>query len=375
MSGLYVHIPFCTQKCIYCDFMTGTNLNLRNRYIDALSLDMDRHIDFFANSPITTIYFGGGTPSLLTSDELLKIYHAIEYRWDLTMLQEFTIESNPDDLSPQWLEQLGSLPINRLSIGVQSFVDAELQWLNRRHNASQAIEAIRNAQHYGYKNISVDLMFALPIQTLQTLNYSLSILKEIDVTHVSAYSLMFEEGSKISKLLQQNRLQPIDEELAAEMYQTISSYLVGLGYSHYEISNYARQGYHSQHNSSYWNYSPYLGIGASAHSFDGTNRFYNIAHTLKYCSALEDNAVVATVEHLTDNERFNEYVFTTLRTSNGLNINQLRVRHGDKKTEQLLSLAQKYIESGLLINSGESLSLSPQGVYISDTIMSDFMIV
>ena len=433
MAGLYVHIPFCTQKCIYCDFLSGTNLSLRGQFIDALIAEMDCYLDFFREDKIRTIYFGGGTPSLLSVEELARIYRAIAERWDVSEVEEFTIECNPDDLSEEYLTVLNAqctmynaeckmhnaqlltpsgqalvplrqgdnswgLPINRLSIGVQSFVDDELKWLNRRHTAKEAFEAVQRAKRAGFKNITIDLMFALPVQTIESLNYSIDKALELDVQHISAYSLMFEPDSKITKLMEMNRLKPLDEDVAADIFDLLSKRLSEAGYEQYEISNYAKKEFESRHNSGYWHGMRYLGLGPSAHSFDGEKRWSNVAHTIKYNAECKihnaqlltpsgqalvslkygDNSwidAIRTVEVLTEDERFNELVFTALRTKVGVDLVDLRIRFGDVRCDRLLRQAQKYINAGNMQIINNRLSLTHRGIYISDSIISDFMIV
>ena len=391
MAGLYIHIPFCTQKCIYCDFLSGTNLSLREQFIDALIAEMDCYLDFFREDKIRTIYFGGGTPSLLDVKELTKIYNAIAERWDVSKVEEFTIECNPDDLNVEYLRALKSMPINRLSIGVQSFCDNELKWLNRRHTAIEAIEAVVQAKCVGFENITIDLMFALPLQTLESLNYSIDKALELGVQHISAYSLMFEPDSKITTLMELNRLKPLDEDVAADMFDLLSQRLIEAGYEQYEISNYAKKGFESRHNSGYWHGMRYLGLGPSAHSFDGEKRWHNIAHTIKYntqfestqsrdtaCRVLTSRAnkkLLVEIEHLTTDERFNELVFTALRTKIGIDIQELSIRFGDIRCNRLLRQAKKYIDSDRMQIINNNLSLTRAGIYISDSIISDFMIV
>ena len=376
MAGLYIHIPFCTQKCIYCDFMSGTNLSLRQDFVASLIAEMDHYLDFFDSDPMRTIYFGGGTPSLLSVDELRLIYDAIAQRWDISAVEEFNIECNPDDLTEEYLLQLRSLPINRLSIGVQSFCDDELQWLNRRHTSQEAFDVVLRAQKAGFENITIDLMFALPVQTLELLNYSIDKALELGVQHISAYSLMFEPDSKITKLMELNRLQPLDEDVAADMFELLSARLTSAGYEQYEISNYAKQGFHSRHNSGYWHGMRYLGLGPSAHSFDGEKRWYNIAHTIKYNNLLtSDKLDFRSEEVLSPDERFNELVFTALRTKIGVDLQDLRIRFGESRYNQLLRQAKKYIDAGNMHILNGRLSLTHKGIYISDSIISDFMIV
>ncbi len=383
MAGLYIHIPFCTQKCIYCDFMSGTNLSLREQFIDALITEMDCYLDFFKEDKIRTIYFGGGTPSLLSVEELKRIYDAITQRWDISVVEEFTIECNPDDLSEWYLRTLCGLPINRLSIGVQSFVDDELKWLNRRHTSAEAIEAVERAKQAGFENITIDLMFALPVQTIESLNYSIDKALELGVQHISAYSLMFEPDSKITKLMELNRLEPLDEDVAADMFDLLAKRLTEVGYEQYEISNYAKVGFESRHNSGYWHGMRYLGLGPSAHSFDGEKRWSNVGHTIKYNALLhetrdtrhETRDTIRSVEVLGVDERFNELVFTALRTKVGVDLEELRCRFGDKRCDGLLKQAQKYVDSGRMRVVDGRLSLTREGIYISDSIISDFMIV
>ena len=376
MAGLYIHIPFCAQKCIYCDFMSGTNLSLREQFINALIAEMDHYLDFFDSDPMRTIYFGGGTPSLLSVNELKRIYDAIAQRWDISAVEEFTIECNPDDLTEEYLLQLRSIPINRLSIGVQSFCDDELQWLNRRHTAVEAIEAVRRAKRAGFENITIDLMFALPVQTLDSLRYSIDKALELGVQHISAYSLMFEPDSKITKLMELNRLEPLDEDVAADMFDLLAKRLTEAGYEQYEISNYAKPGFESRHNSGYWHGMRYLGLGPSAHSFDGEKRWSNVGHTIKYIDLVRNEELgVRNEELLNMDERFNELVFTALRTKVGVDLEELRCRFGDKRCDKLLRQAQKYVDSGRMRVVDGRLSLTREGIYISDSIISDFMIV
>ncbi len=397
MAGLYIHIPFCAQKCIYCDFMSGTNLSLREQFIDALIAEMDCYLDFFNEDKIRTIYFGGGTPSLLSVEELNRIYSSIAERWDLSQVEEFTMECNPDDLSEEYLSELCGLPINRLSIGVQSFVDDELKWLNRRHTSNEAFEAVKRAKCAGFKNVTIDLMFALPVQTLDSLNYSIDRALELGVQHISAYSLMFEPDSKITKLMELNRLESLDEDVAADMFDLLSKRLIEAGYEQYEISNYAKVGFESRHNSGYWHGMKYLGLGPSAHSFDGEKRWSNVGHTIKYNAQCtmhnaqlltpsaslvplkqRDNSwvnAIRSVEVLSDDERFNELVFTALRTRVGVDLAELRGRFGDKRCDRLLSQARKYVDGGRMKVVDARLCLTRDGIYISDSIISDFMIV
>ena len=268
------------------------------------------------------------------------------------------------------------LPINRLSIGVQSFVDDELKWLNRRHTAKEAFEAVQRAKRAGFKNITIDLMFALPVQTIESLNYSIDKALELGVQHISAYSLMFEPDSKITKLMELNRLKPLDEDVAADMFDLLSQRLIEAGYEQYEISNYAKKGFESWHNSGYWHGMRYLGLGPSAHSFDGEKRWSNVAHTIKYNTLVQKGVSdFRSIEFLTEDERFNELVFTALRTKIGVDLLDLRNKFGNRRCDILLKQTQKYIDSDRMQIIDNHLSLTRAGIYISDSIISDFMIV
>lgn len=405
--------------------MSGTNHSLMPMYVDALIEEMRKYVHFFDSDPIETIYLGGGTPSLLPVALIGKLFDSIKTIWNIENVSEVTLECNPENINEDFLEKIRLLPINRLSLGVQSFVDGELKWLGRCHDAATARNAVRLAQNAGFENISCDLIFALPIQTVDSLRFSLDELMSLDLQHVSVYSLMFEKGSKISKLLQKGALSPLDDESSAEMYGIVTDVLKSAGFDHYEISNYAKPGFRSKHNMGYWNGTRYLGIGASAHSFDGSSRFFNIPNTLKYCKAINSSSECSTIENISDKEKFNEFVFTALRTSDGLNLNELRSRFGADKYDYVVSNALKYVRSddmtvtsspitastsvifdtgfpsvaddnsfpsitdeNSLKNSSLSflhgnfnrdriyhLRLTEKGVYISDYIISDFMLV
>jgi len=362
---LYIHVPFCRHKCVYCDFMSGTNITLRRRYINHLKATVPSHSSPQFRCGVkssafgSTLYFGGGTPSILTPDEISEIYTIL----GRPTVDEWTIECNPEDMTSDWLSAIKSLGVTRLSVGVQSLDDSELQWMERRHTASDAISAIRLAQSLGFTNISADLIFGLPGQTLATLRSSLSGLLALNLQHISAYSLMFEERSKITM----KNITPIDDDLAAEMYATICTDLAEAGYEHYEISNWAMPGFRSLHNSGYWRGEPYIGLGPAAHSFDGVaTRTANVPNTLKWLQGAEPE-----VEILSDEERFNERVMLGFRTAEGVDLSALTRDFPDewiKKFRTDLSPYGKY-----LLWTSDHVTLFPAGVYFSDMIMSSAM--
>lgn len=348
---LYVHVPFCRHKCVYCDFMSGTNINLRRKYLDRLREEWQAR----KVADVRTLYFGGGTPSMLFLTEITEITEIL----GRPKVEEWTIECNPEDMSEEWLRGIKSLGVSRLSIGVQSLNDEELRWMERRHSAEEAKQAVVNARKAGFENISVDVIFGLPGQTIESLRSTIEGVLGLGIEHISVYSLMFEEGSKITM----KNVQPIDEEVAAEMYRLICDKLAAAGYEHYEISNWAKPGFRARHNYGYWTGEPYMGLGPAAHSFDGhAVRQANVANTPKWLKGEKPE-----VEHLTDEERFNERVMLGLRTVEGIDLKALRHDFPEEWVNQLEKDLVRYKE--YLTYSQEKISLFPRGVYISDLIM------
>ncbi len=373
MAGIYIHIPFCAQRCIYCDFLSGTNVGLTGRYIDALGREAEQRRDYLGGETVRTVYFGGGTPSLLSHSDLARIVETLSAHWDLSAVEEWTVECNAEDMTREYAEMLRSLPFNRVSIGIQSFDEGELKWLNRRHTAERGAEAVRCAQDAGFDNVSVDLMYALPVQTPDSWRRTLDVALSLGVQHISAYSLMFEEGSKIARLMEAGRIAPLDDDTAADMFAALCGTLSGAGYVQYEISNFALPGRESRHNSSYWDYTPYIGLGAGAHSFDGCRRSHNVAHTLRYCRAVEGGLPFSEEETLTPDEQYNEFLFTALRTRRGLRLADVGERFGAEARAYAEARAVRFVRGGQLEREGDVLRLTRGGVYVSDMVMSDFM--
>lgn len=372
MSGLYIHIPFCAQRCLYCDFHSGTDLLLQQRYVESLLKELRQRVKE-VQPPIETLYLGGGTPSLLNEILLHKLFDGIDEMVNLSHLAEVTMECNPDDLNDNYVQMLRSLPINRLSMGVQSFNDSELKFLNRRHDAQTAIQAIERCRKYGFDNLSIDLMYALPQQTKEGWRQSLHQAVAMEVEHISAYSLMYEEGSALSSKVERGLITPLSDEESVVLFDQMMDELAAAGYEQYEISNFAKPGYRSQHNSSYWRGVPYLGLGASAHSFDGQNRRWNLSHTLRYCDGVEQGEGYSDMEVLTESERFNEIIFTGLRTKEGVSLVLLKEHFPDEWVNSMLKEAQNAISNGLLELIDNSLQLTRAGIYVSDGLMSSLM--
>ena len=327
MPGLYLHIPFCKQACHYCDFHFSTSLGLKGQFVEALLKEMALRRTYLPDpaAPLETIYFGGGTPSLLTSEELRRIFAAIEANFVVSPQAEITLEANPDDLTAEKLAGLATSPVNRLSIGLQSFHEPHLRLMNRAHSAQESWEAVRRAQAAGFEHISVDLIYGVPAASHEIWEADLARLFELGVPHVSAYALTIEPDTAFGRRLKKGTFVAPPEEFVAQQFELLLSQLRAHGYEQYEISNFCQPGRESRHNGNYWRGVPYLGLGPSAHSFDGRSRQYAVANNPQYVAAvLERGEVPATVEHLSPLDQANEYLLTTLRTSRGCDLGHLR---------------------------------------------------
>lgn len=365
MVGLYIHIPFCASKCIYCDFysMAGRTGGI-DAYIDALLIEARARRDEIAE-PIATIYIGGGTPSLLSSGQMGRLIAGLRSVFDLSYLWEFTVEVNPDDVTQPYVEALASLGVNRVSMGIQSFSDAELRLIGRRHTARQAIEAVQAIRRAGVGNISIDLIYGLPGQTLAIWQRNVEQAISLSVQHISAYSLMWEPGTRLWVMKQQGKLHEVSDEASVAMEQLLAERLRAVGFDHYEISNFGLPGYHSLHNSNYWNLTPYLGLGAAAHSFDGTVRRHNPANLKQY---LANPAASFEAEEDEDWERYDEYVMLRLRTAEGLDVTQLQSRFPEKFVRHFQREAQPLLQSGQLMQDGTRYYVPESQIMLTDAI-------
>lgn len=371
MAGLYIHIPFCKSRCAYCDFYSTTLLAHREAYIEAVGRELKRRLPELKGEPIETIYLGGGTPSALEAKELHRLFDLIGSTATAT---EITLEANPDDLTEEYVQALRSLPINRISIGIQSFHDRTLRLVGRRHTAEQAIEAVRRCQRAGLTNISIDLIYGMPGESLDDWAYSLQQAIALEVPHLSAYHLTYEEDTRLWLMKEQGKVTPIDEEQSIEAFEMLHHRLLTAGYEHYEISNFALPGCHSRHNSSYWKGIPYLGIGPGAHSYDGNCRRWNLSNVTEYISTPDGDDVPHEVEQLTTEERYDERIITELRTAQGIDLTRLLTDFGPAYHQHCLQSAATYIERKQLIRTAdEHLRLTPESIFISDAIMRDLM--
>ena len=381
MAGLYIHIPFCASRCIYCGFYSTTHLDLRQQYVDAVCHEMELHnVLGDVTEPISTVYIGGGTPSQLTTAQLEQLFIYINKVYG-NQAEEITIEANPDDVTPDFAATLSRLGINRVSMGAQTFDDARLRFLHRRHTAAQVPIAVQRLRDAGIHNISVDLMYGFPNETITDWQHDIEAALALNVEHISAYCLMIEEGTPLAKMMrsgdcpsceERSGLQggcPLNEELEREMYELLIDRLTGAGYEHYEISNFAKPGYRSRHNSSYWHDVPYIGLGAAAHSYDGTCRSWNVADIKKYIDAIKRGERPAECEVLDPNTHYNDRITTALRTSDGLDLTTLSEEH----RRHCLHEAEPFIKNGLLNLTGSRLVLTRQGLFVSDMVMSQLM--
>ena len=373
MTGIYIHIPFCKSRCIYCDFFTSTNESEMDSYVEALCKEIVLRKEELANDYVKTIYFGGGTPSRLNESHFQQIFGAISENYKLSNEMEVTIEANPDDLSHTYVDMLRELPFNRISIGIQSFDDQELKFLSRRHDANEAIQAVKYCQEKGFNNISIDLMYGLPNQTLAIWKRNLQQAIDLNIQHISAYHLIYEEKTRLYSLLQAGKVNPVDDDCSLQMFETLINTLTDADFEHYEISAFAKQGFISQHNSSYWTGLKYLGFGPSAHSFDGEHRWWNVSSLPKYIAGINSLSPNIEKEDIDLTTKYNEYIITGLRTVWGIDLDVMKTNFGDELYAYFLQNAQRYFNLNYLKKEETTITLTKKGIFISDGIMSDLM--
>ena len=375
MTGLYIHIPFCKSRCIYCGFYSTTAEQMKQAYVDAVCHEMELRDAIYekegkdVGKTLATVYLGGGTPSQLSPTQLQQLFDAIARHYDVNDDAEITIECNPDDVTEAFAELLQSLPVNRVSMGAQTFDDDRLQFIHRRHTSEQVTTAIQRLREKGIHNISIDLMYGFPEETLEEWEYDIQQALALNVEHISAYALTYEEGTPLYRLLEEGKVKEIDEERSLAMYDRLIDRLQEAGYEHYEISNFARKGWRSRHNSSYWQLVPYIGIGAAAHSYDGRRRQWNIADINSYINHIQQGIVPAEGELLDKDSRYNDHVMLALRTCEGLDLSTL---DSDERS-YCEETAKKFVLDGLLVKTDNHLRLSRKGLFVSDMIMSELM--
>ncbi len=367
MAGIYIHIPFCKSRCIYCDFYSTTLASRQDQYVETLAKELTLRKDYLHGVPIETIYIGGGTPSQLSPGNIIRLFDALPHP---IADGEVTFECNPDDIDDTLVDTLRRAGVNRISMGVQSFSDSRLKFLNRRHSSQQVKDAVRLLREKGIRNISIDLIFGFPGENLKDWEDDIREALLLDVEHISAYSLMFEEGTPLYRMLEKGMVKEIDENLSREMYYLLIDRLEGAGYEHYEISNFGKPGFASRHNSSYWADVPYLGIGAGAHSYDRASRQWNVADIDIYINNVGKGEIPFTRETIDDKTRYNDMITTALRTRRGIDLEKC----GSYK-DYLLKNAQNSMDNGLLTIDDGFARLTREGLYVSDDVMSDLVFI
>lgn len=369
MAGIYIHIPFCKQACNYCDFHFSTSLKYKAELLKALIQEIHLQKNYLAGQPIETIYFGGGTPSLLDADEINLLIGTITGLHQVKADAEITMEANPDDLSQPTLQALHKTGVNRLSIGIQSFFDDDLQWMNRVHRSSEAEASIKRAQDAGFENITADVIYGYPLLSNQKWQHNLDTIFALCIPHVSAYAITVEPQTALASFIQKKKQPPMSDEQSAEQFILLMDAMQAKGFEHYEISNFCKPGRYARHNSNYWKGIKYLGIGPSAHSYNGQSRQWNVASNAKYLQAIKAGEIPAETELLTQTNRLNEYIMTSLRTIWGLDLSQLNAIAASA-APQLNITAQRFFESGWLQQKGDVIYLTQTGKLYADNIAS-----
>ena len=368
MAGVYFHIPFCKQACHYCDFHFSTSLKYKQEMLQAIAHELKLQADFLPTNQINTVYFGGGTPSLLTAKEIDFLIHELAQYYNITSDAEITLEANPDDLDKEKISSLTHTDINRLSIGVQSFYDEDLRWMNRAHCAQEAETAIKRAQDTGFANITADLIYGFPMLTDEKWANNVNKLAHFQIPHISAYNLTVEPRTALAHFIAKGKQATPDEEQGARQFTWLIERLVEEGYQHYEISNFAKPNRYAIHNTNYWQAIPYLGLGPSAHSYNGLNRQWNVNHNTKYIRAIMENTLPAEVETLSITDRLNEYIMTSLRTMWGLSLSYVQSTFGFTIYQNLLKQVRPFIAKQYIQETEEHLILTTQGKLMADHI-------
>lgn len=374
MAGIYLHIPFCKQACYYCDFHFSTLLKKKEELVSCLVKELELRKEELQNEEIETIYFGGGTPSLLSVDELQLLIDAIYQNYVVIANPEITLEANPDDLSEEKIVQLSKTSVNRLSIGIQSFFEEDLQLMNRAHNAQEAKNCLSVATRY-FDNITIDLIYGVPNMRNERWRKNLQTAFEFGINHISSYALTVEPKTVLDLFIKQGKYPDVDEAVAKEHFDILVVETAKNGFVHYEISNFGKPNYFSKHNTSYWLGKKYIGIGPSAHSFNKTHRSWNVANNAKYIKAIQEGKLPLEQEKLTKKDQFNEYLMTGLRTIWGVSLEKIEEDFGEEFRKKLLKNAEKFIQQGLLVITNEVLKTTERGKFLADGLASELFII
>lgn len=366
MPGIYIHIPFCKSKCSYCDFFSVANRESVDPVVDGIIAELKRERGFVDFTSIDTIYIGGGTPSVCSPTQIQSLIDTVRQLWECSTLSEITMEANPEDLTDDYLDQLTTTDINRLSIGIQSFDDNDLRLMRRRHSAQRAICAVQKAQQLGYKNITVDLIYGVPGMSAQVWERNIETAINLDIQHISAYHLSIEDNTRFAVMARRGEIAPIDEQQSQWQYMTLHDRLNRAGFDHYEISNFAREGFRAVHNSAYWRAEPYLGVGPSAHSFNGNVRRWSGHSIVDYLNGTEYQSEV-----LSTRDKYNEFVMTALRTKEGVDTALLKAKFGDDKLQYFIGKSKSAIANSFLTKCGDYFSIPYRHFLIADAIICD----
>lgn len=376
MAGLYIHVPFCKQRCSYCDFYTQTDTRLRTDYLRAVRRELAERAHELNDEPVETIYFGGGTPSQLTGEELNAIFRTISAHYDTSACREITLEANPDDITEDYLHALRTdLPFNRISLGVQSFDDTDLSRLNRRHDAHGAIRAVHRCLDAGFTDLSIDLIYGLPGQTTVAWGSNLDVAFRLGVTHLSAYHLTYEAGTPLHRQLCRGDVHAVDEDTSVRLYRLLTERAAAEGWAHYEVSNFCLPGRFARHNTAYWTGAKYLGIGPAAHSYDGQSRRWNVASIQDYVAGIMAGKPHYEREVTDSDMRYNEYLMTRLRTMWGVRLSVIRDTFGESRLAHFLRHAAPYLTSGQLVRQqDDTVRLTEDALFVSDGIISELFV-
>ena len=373
MAGVYIHIPFCRKACHYCNFHFSTSTQLQEGFTNALLREIDLQKSYLSE-PVSTIYFGGGTPSILPSANIKNIISRLQKKFTIENNAEVTLEANPDDISLEKLEEWKQIGINRLSIGIQSFFQQDLAWMNRAHNAQQALDCITLAQKAGFNNLTIDLIYGTPTLSDEAWEKNVKTAIDLQIPHLSCYALTVEPKTALDKLIKQKKLADVDTEKQARHFELLMDWMKEGHYEHYEISNFAKPGFRSRHNSSYWQGKPYLGLGPSAHSFNGTSRQWNVANNALYIQSLSKGLVPFDTEVLTTEQQLNEYIMTSLRTMEGISLQKVKQNFGKDKSEYLIKTAQPHLNHLHLTLEDDYLKTTTEGKLLADGIAADLFV-
>ncbi|TJZ60438.1 radical SAM family heme chaperone HemW [Sphingobacterium olei] len=372
---IYFHIPFCKQACHYCDFHFSTSLKYKEDMLQAMHKELQIRASYLEDKTVQSIYFGGGTPSILEADEVSRLIDQVGRYFDIDSEAEITLEANPDDLDSAKVQALRNTPINRFSIGIQSFYEEDLKWMNRAHNALEAQSSIMRVQDAGFENITCDLIYGYPLLTDEKWKSNMQRLIDFEIPHISSYAMTVENRTALDHFIKQGTTAPLNEDQSAEQMSILIETLISKGFEHYEISNFAKPGKYAKHNTNYWKGKHYLGIGPSAHSFNGTSRAWNVANNAKYCTGILENSFHLETEQLSLEDRVNEYIMTSLRTMWGIDLDKVKNDFGADTENYLTKEVRQFVEKGEVELTDHTLRLTSVGKLVADHIASTLFLI